>query len=317
MSLANLKVFNSFVYQTFLELIAQQIDLFNAASQGAIILKSAANLGDYADSTLYQRIPGLVRRRDAYGAGAVTAKDIAMLLATTVKIAAGTPPVNINPAWWAWIQRSPEEAGATLGKQLGEDTLADMLNTALKASVAAVSNVGATVVNDGTAGKASFLALNSTSALFGDRAQNIACWIMHSKVWHDMVATALTNTSILFTFGNVKVMQDGMGRPFIISDAPDLFDGTATYRTLGLVNAAMTVEQNGDYTENISTLNGNENIARTFQAEWSYNLGLKGYSWDKTNGGHSPTNAAIGTGTNWDQYATSIKDTLGVMLKSQ
>jgi hypothetical protein len=45
-------------------------------------------------------------------------------------------------------------------------------------------------------------------------------------------------------------------------------------------------------------------------------MGVKGYAWDKTNGGHAPNAAALATGSNWDQYVTNIKDTAGVMVKS-
>ena len=39
-------------------------------------------------------------------------------------------------------------------------------------------------------------------------------------------------------------------------------------------------------------------------------------AWDKANGSHSPTDAALFTSTNWDKYSTSIKDLAGVILKS-
>lgn len=319
MSLTNLQVFNQYAYSAMLELITQQINLFNAATKGGITLRSAANQGDYSDIALYQRISGLVRRRNAYGSGAVTHKALTMLLATSVKVAAGTPPVDIDPHWWQWIQRAPEEAGVVLGKQLAEDTLQDMLNTAIKAFVAATTTVGATVVYDGTAGTPTLNTLNAGARLFGDRAQDIACWLMHSKSMFDIFDVSLTNTAKLFDFGTVKVIHDGMGRPFVVSDAPDLAYTSSgqKYHIAGLVPGGVLVEQNNDYIENIQTNNGDENIGRTYQAQWSYNLGLKGYAWDKTNGGASPTNAAIATGTNWDKFATSIKDVSGILVNVQ
>lgn len=319
MSLANLKVFNQYAYTTFLELLAYNVNLFNAATRGALALRSASNQGDYSDATLYSRISGLVRRRNAYGTGAVSAVDLNMLQATSVKVAAGTPPVNIDPHFWSWIQRSPDEAGVVIGKQLAEDSLADQVSMSVKALVAALTNTGATVVSDGTAANLGLGALNTGAALFGDRAQDILCWVMHSKPWHDMIAAALTNTSQLFVFGTVKVMQDGLGRPFIVTDQPDLpyTSSGQKYHTLGLVSGATLVEQNPDYLENIETRNGDENITRTWQAQWTYNLALKGYAWDKSNGGHSPSTAALATGTNWDAYATSIKDLPGILVNSQ
>lgn len=316
MSLSTLKVFNDQVYTTALELLAQQIQLFNAATRGGLILNSAANMGDFSESTLYSRISGLIRRRSPYATGAVAEKELAMLLARSVKVGSGTPPVRLDSAWWKWIQRSPAEAGVTLGKQLGEDMLQDMVNTAIKAYVAAVSNVGATVVHDGTGANLSLGVMNTAAALFGDRSQAILCWLMHSKTWHNVIGAAIANSERLFSFGTINVVTDGLGRPLIVTDAPDLVytDSGTKYRTLGLTSGAAVVEQNNDYTENVENKNGDENIIRTFQAEWSYNLRLKGYAWDKDLGGAAPSNAALGTGTNWDKFATSVKDTAGILV---
>lgn len=319
MSLTTLQVFSQYLYTTRLELLSYNIDLFNAATKGALVLKSAENQGDFADSTFYSRIPNLVKRRNAYATGALTAKEITMLLATSVKIAAGTNPVNIDPHFWQWIQRNPEEAGVLIGTQLAQDQLADMVGSAIKAIVAATVAVGATVVFDGTAALMKLTALNSGAALFGDRAQNIGVWLTHSKPMFDLFGANLTNTEKLFLFGTVQVVNDGFGRPFIVTDSADLtYVATGTkYRTLGLVANAAVVEQNNDYIENVQTNNGQENIGRTFQAQWSYNLGLKGFQWDKTNGGKSPNDAAIALGTNWDKVATNIKDLPGVIVNTQ
>ncbi len=318
MSLTNLQVFNQYLYTAFQELLAQNIALFNDGTRGGLILTDAANQGDYSDTALYSRISGLVRRRDAYGTGSVSPVDINMLLATSVKVAAGTAPVNIDPHFWSWIQRAPTEAGVIIGRQLAEDSLADMVNTAIKAAVAALTNVGSAVVYDGTAGNLSLGALNTGASKFGDRAQELVAWLTHSKPMFDLFGSALTNANVLFSFGTVKIVQDGFGRPFIVTDAADLsYTSSGTkYHTLGLSRGAAVVEKNNDYIENIDTRNGNENIVRTFQAQWTYNLSLKGFQWDKTSGGHSPSNSALGTGTNWDQYATSNKDVAGVLVNT-
>lgn len=319
MSLTNLKVFNQYAYTTFQELLSYNIQLFNAATRGALVLRSGANQGDYSDEALYGRISGLVRRRDAYATGAVTAVDISMLQSTSVKVAAGTPPVNIDPHFWQWIQRSPDEAGALIGKQLAEETLADMLGVAVKANVAALTNVGATVTSDGTGAVLGLARLVTAAGLLGDRADQIAAWLVHSKPMFDIYGAALSNSAQLFVFGNIKVVEDGFGRPFIISDQPDLvYTSSGTkYHTLGLVAGSVMIEKNNDFVDNIETKNGDENITRTYQAQWSYNVGLKGFAWDKTNGGHSPTNSALATGTNWDKYATSVKDISGILVNSQ
>lgn len=49
------------------------------------------------------------------------------------------------------------------------------------------------------------------------------------------------------------------------------------------------------------------------QVDYTFGLSLKGYTWDESNGGKSPSDAALATGTNWDKVATSIKHTAGVL----
>jgi hypothetical protein len=323
MSLTNFQVFNMWTYRTINEMVAQQIDLFNAASNNTIILRAGSNTGDYTEETQWKFLSGLVRRRNAYGSGAVTPIDIQMLLDTMVKVAAGTPPVNIDPGMFEWINMNQEEGALMIAKQLAPQMMQDMLNTAVAALAAALRNVAA-VNNDvsGGSGGAELMTpanINTTMAKFGDRSAQIAAWVVHSKPMHDYFAQAITNAAQLYTYDTIAVVSDPFGKRFIMSDIPALVvAGSPTdYITLGLVQGAAVIERNSDYTQNIETKNGDENILRTFQAEWSYNLGIKGFAWDKTNGGKSPTTSALSTGTNWDQYATSIKDLAGVVLRTQ
>ena len=311
MALSDLQVFNEWAYSSMSETVAQQVELFNAASQGAIVLRTSANTGDFSDVAMWAKISGLVRRRDAYGSGVVAGTPLAQLLNTSVKVAAGTPPVNIDPGMLTWIQKNPEEAGVVFGEQLAGDTLQDMLNAAIAAYVAGIGAV-ADLNFDGTAGTATLSSLNSTAAKMGDRSQEIVAWVMHSKSLTDIYGQALTNTENLFNFGTVNVIQDGFGRPLIQTDSPNL-NVTTTYYQMGVVAGGVVVEQNNDFNQNVETSNGDENILSTLQAEWSYNLGIKGLTWDKANGGASPSDAALATGTNWDKTATSIKDCAGVL----
>lgn len=319
MALSDLAVFSETVYTTQTEILRQQIDRFNAASRGTITLRSAAHVGDYSDSAHWAKISGLVRRRNPYGAGAVAHKSLAHLVDTMVKVAAGTPPVDIPPGQFKWIQRNPEEGGVVIGRQLAVDTLADMLNTGILACAAALSGVAA-VFHDGSAGTATPATFNNGQAKFGDAAQDILCWVMHSKPLFDVYGAALQNQNGLFTFESVNVRQDGFGRTLIPTDSPALIDVVPNpdqYIMLGLTAGAITVEQNGDFTDNLDTTNGDENIGRSYQAEWSYELGVKGFTWDKPNGGKAPVDAAIAVSTNWDRFATSHKDLAGVIIKTQ
>ena len=52
------------------------------------------------------------------------------------------------------------------------------------------------------------------------------------------------------------------------------------------------------------------------KGEYAYNLSLKGFTWDVTNGGSNPTSAALSTGSNWDTATISHKDRAGVAINT-
>ena len=321
MALSDLAVYSEYAYASMTEVLRQRIDLFNAATGGAITLRSAAHQGDFSDVAFFAKISGLVRRRNSYGSGSVGEKKLAHLVDTMVKVAAGTPPVRLDPGQFKWIQQNPEVAGAALGQQLAVDTMADMLNVGLGASYAALSAQTAVVydatLNTSPENTLSFGNLNNGQAKFGDQASTISAWVMHSKPMFDLYGKNLSNAERLFNYGNINVMRDPFGKLLVMTDSQNLVITGApnNYAVLGLVPGAVIIDQNNDYTANEEAKNGDENIIRTFQAEWSYNVGVRGFAWDKTNGGKSPNDAALLTSTNWDKYATSHKDLAGVVVK--
>lgn len=321
MALSDLAVFSEYAYDAMTEVLRQQIDLFNGASQGTITLQAAAHQGDYSDRAFYAKVDGLIRRRDAYGSGPVAGKSLSHLIDTMVKIASGTPPVSLNPGQFRWIQRNPEEAGAALGQQLARDALADMLNTGVMIAYAAMSNDADEVAYDGTAAAMDPKNFVRASRKFGDNAGRILAWVSHSGPLFDMYESNMSNEAALFNYGSVIIQRDPFGRPFIISDSPSLVeaDGVAAdvdrYHTLGLVSDALVIHQNNDFDDNFEKKNGDENLLRTYQAEWSYNVGVRGYSWNKSSA--SPTDAALGSAANWERYATDTKDLAGVIIESR
>lgn len=320
MALSDLQIFSEKLYGSYLELLSYNLELFNSATQGGLVLSSGAMQGDFSTETLWTRIPNLVRRRNPYTpATALTKTKLGMAAMSKVKVAGGTNPVELDKYQFSWILKSPEEAAAKMSQQLAEDSMADMVGTAIKTFVAAVG-AQATNLHDGTAGVASLGGLVTAASKLGDRSDSINCWLMHSKSMFDIWGASLANASQLFNFGNIKVLTDGFGRPFVVSDNPALsyVSSGTKYRILGLTDGAVTVENNlADFNSAIVDGVGTENITRTFQAEWAWNLSLKGFTWDIANGGAAPSDAALATATNWDKVATSHKDLAGVLANFQ
>lgn len=313
----DLQVFNAQTRDVMTETIDQDIAKFNEASGGAIVLMNKPFEGDFSIEAAFQAIGGLVRRRDAYGSGTLTPKRLKEMLDVAVKVAAGTEPIEFEPGQYHWTLRNPELAAIKIGEQLAKARMADMLNAAIRCAVAAIGNNTA-MKHDASSAAPTFNALNAGAAKMGDRSGALRAWVLHSTTIHNLYDNALTNAERLFTYEGINVVRDPFGRVFVVTDAPDLADssgGSGTkYNTLGLVENAIIVNDSNDFNAVIQPVTGKENLGAVYQAEWSYGVALKGYAWDMANGGKSPTDVKLGTGTNWDKVATSNKDTAGVLV---
>ena len=324
MALSDLQVYSEYAYTTFTEVLQQQVELFNAATGGALLLSSAAHQGDFSQTAFFAKIAGgTVRRRNAYGSGPIAEKTLSQEEDVSVKIAAGTPPIRIDRGQFNWIQQNPEVAGVILGQQLAVDNMADMLNTGLGAAYSALASEADVITNvaaaPGAAGLVSWQNLNNAQAKFGDRSARIGVWLMHSTPMHSLYGQNLGNTERLFTYGTVNVLRDPFGKLLVMTDSPQLVTIGApnVYSVLGLTPGALVIGVNNDFDANEETKNGDENLVRTYQAEWSYNIGVKGFAWDKATGGKSPNDAALFTSANWNRIMTDKKDLAGVLLRAR
>lgn len=315
MALSNMKVFNEYLKRTTIETLAQDVEKFNASSAGAIRLTTQGIDGDFLQESFWAGLHGAQRRVDRYAAnGNQASTPLAQKQYDSVKIAGGFGPILWEPSQLSWIQKNPEEALEVISRNLSEAIMADQLNTAISALAGAIGNqAGATNDVSATAG-VTYVAINNAHALFGDASQRLVAQVMTGAMYHKLVGQNLANAERLFQFSGVQVV-DILGKAVIITDAPALYEaGTPNkQKVLSLADGAAVVMDGSDLITNIETSNGKERIETTMQADYTFGLGLKGYTWDTANGGKSPTNAELSTGTNWDLVANSIKASAGVL----
>lgn len=315
MALTDMKVFNEYLKLATIETLAQDVAKFNAASAGSIQLTTQSIDGDFLQESFWAGIHSAQRRVDRYASnGAQSATPLAQKQYDTVKIAGGFGPILWEPGQLSWIQKSPEEALEVISRNLSEAIMADQLNTAIAALVAAIANqAGATNDVSATAG-ITYSAINSAHAKFGDASARIVAQVMTGAMYHKLIGQNLANAEKLFTFSGVTIV-DILGKAVIVTDAPSLFTaGTPDkVKVLSLVNGAAVVSDGSDLITNIQTTNGKNRIETTMQADYTFGLGLKGYTWDAANGGKSPTDAELATGTNWDLVSNSVKASAGVI----
>lgn len=314
MAQSDMEIFNEFFMPAITEKLAQRIELFNSATNNTITLNGGMLIGDTAETSFY-KIVDAKRRIDRYNLGAdPTPVDLTQDKEVKVKVAGGFGPVAWNPSQLTWLRKPTGEAVDVVSTNAVEALMADQLNTIVAAAVAGIGNI-ATLTNDVSGGATlTQSSLNDTHALMGDASQNITSQIMSGAASHFLIGNALDNGADLFTAGNVRVI-DILGKTTIVSDIPALTTAGSpgTFQVLGLTTNALTVEGADDVIFNIETKNGGPVISTTWQSDYSFVAGIKGLSWSTTNGGLSPTDAELATGTNWPQVATSIKHVAGVL----
>jgi hypothetical protein len=306
--------FRDYGYNAFRNTLQQQVNIFNGATRNALGLSSMLFTGDGKDLAAFENLSSLVGNRDPSSTAAQTEHALAELLGGQVKVGWGMPNISYTDSSFDWTNRDPREAGTLFGNAVAEGAMAYMLNSALYSLVAAVD--AADVTYDGTAAVANLEALNLGAGKFGDRQGDIAVWIMHSKSQTDVYGQALANSNRLFNFGNIRVIEDGHGRPLVMTDSDALhFDnvGTENYHQLGLVAGAASVMEQGDRRFYQVTTLDEVNPKELLTATGSFGIGLKGYKWNTAVA--KPDDAAIALTANWPRITdVGLKDTAGVKV---
>lgn len=315
MALTNMQVFIDNARELVFEKLGQQIEKFNGASNNTIRLSSDGFSGDFFERSFYNSLISAKRRVDRYATNnAVSATALSQSKAQSVKVAGGFGPIIFEPSQMAWINSNPAEALNVISNSMTEAILADQLNTAVGALVGAISNQASAKNDVSATSGVTQIALNNTDALFGDSSSLLVARVMRGSTYHKLIGQNLTNANTLFDSGSVQVV-DILGKPVIVTDAPALYvAGTPNKElVLTLASGAITIGGTSDLITNIDTTNGKERIETTFQADYTFTMEMLGYSWDVTNGGKSPSDAEIATGSNWDLFVTDIKHSAGVI----
>jgi len=320
MALSDMKVFNEYLKNTTIETLAQDVEKFNAASAGAIRLTTQGIDGDFLQESFWAGLHGAQRRVDRYGSnGNQSATPLAQKQYDAVKVAGGFGPILWEPSQLAWIQKSPEEALEVISRNLSEAIVADQLNTVIAALVAAISNQAAAVNDVSATAGVTYAAINAAHAKFGDASARLVAQVMNGTTFHALIGQNLSNAQQLFRAGDVTIV-DILGKAVIVTDAPSLYTDAvvtpatpAKQRVLSLADGAGMVMDGSELVTNIETSNGKGRIETTFQADYAFGVALKGFTWDTTNGGKSPSDAELGTGSNWELVANSVKASAGVI----
>lgn len=327
---SDFKVYDEQFQGGFVETIMQNVDAFNEAAQGALVLRTRELLGHYEKEAFFDEIvAGAISRRDTTASGAITATKLTQDEFIGVKLNRRNGPyeVSIDSMRKSHGGGGPEASqrfSRVLGVQTAKAMPREMLDRALAAIEAKLDAVTA-LEEDDTAATITSNGLVDAISKVGDAYGDLAIFVMHSKPYFDLVKDQVTNA--IYRANGVQVMQGTpatFGKPVLVTDSASLKEtdgvssGVDAYSTLLLFqNAAVLDISEPPIAALEGPLTGNEQLYYRWQAEYAYNLKLRGCQWDTTSGGANPTNANVATATNWDTAVADNKLLPGAILKTR
>lgn len=307
-----LKIDNELVKTSMTEVLMQQVENFNAGTNGAIVLSSHYIMGDNQDYSKLAEIANLVGRRDISSSADATVKAINSTDQRSVVCYFSTGSIEFKKVDARRYGSDVSAFSMAIGEQIGVGFMNYMLNRGIYAVRAGIESAGATaVVGDGT-GTATYTLLNNGLAKFGDASSSIVAFVMNGKVYHDIMGDGIANVKTDSVAGGIinSGATGTLGRPAYVTDASGL-NMTAGSAILGLTKNALEIAETEAREIFSETVGGKENLVTRIQAESDVLVTVKGYTYGGTD---NPTDAVLGLSTNWSQSATDFKATAGVLI---
>lgn len=322
---SDFKVYHDYLYAGIWEGLSTFSDGFNEASNNTIRLVPQDRLGDYAYESFFKSISSVVSRRDTTSTSTLTPSAMTQDENISVKLNRRFGPVTHTIDAWKKVGQDPQEMSFKLGEMMSAEMRLEMLTTALIAVEAAIE--GQSAFNYDATGQSTktmtHTHLIKGMAKMGDFAGRLYTWVFHSKPYFDLMAQGVADN--VFNVAGIIINEGVNGtfnKPQVVVDAAALTDAngslTDTYNSLCLTENAVVIEESEEPpTVAFELVTGKENLVYEFQAEWAYNVSVRGMKWDVSNGGANPTAATLGTTTNWDLAVTSAKNGPGVRIVTQ
>lgn len=316
-------IYPELVHGGMVETLVQNTDAFNAASLNTIRLVTQRRRGDFHQESFFKNVSSLINRRDVNVSPAnpaVTSSPVPISENISVKLNRRVGPVDQTYDSFRKLGDSAdlEVLSFLLGEQIAKAMQVEMLDSGLRSIVASIIANATLIESSGTT--LSTAKLVSGLALFGDAANRVSMWVMHSKPFYELIQSQITaNIDGISNFNIAQASPVTLNRPVLVTDSAALIDTSVspqTYITLGLVDSAVVMEDSEEELMYTDVITGKENIVARLQGEYAYNVGCKGSAWDVTNGGVNPNDAALGTSTNWDIIMDDVKDLGGFAIRS-
>lgn len=290
----------------YLERLQDNLDIFNKASNGAIILKDELIAGDFKKDAFY-KVGGAIEHRNVNSDGKITGKKIAMGEQVGVKVPFKYGPYEATEEAFKRRGANTEEFSVLVGQDYADALIAGYWKYATAALHGAIGGNSDMLVNAQLAQHGKKV-LTKGMRTFGDKFGRLSLWVMDSASYFDIVddaiATKLYQEADTVIYGG---LPGTMGIPVLVTDQ-------AKKDTIyGLQAGAITITNSQVPAFRAYQINDQENLGIGVRAEGVFNLNVLGYSY-KTTAGANPNLETLGATANWEKWASSNKNTAGVIL---
>lgn len=322
-----LEIFANTLRTTTRQMVTQDINAFNAASNGAMVLTTGNTLDDVITEIGFGMIAGLDSDRNQYAPIGQPAaiKVITELMSNRVNSAGRIGPAAISSGLLEKIHRNQAEVAADIAAQASQVILQKYVNAGIAAAYGAIS------AQTGGAGKVnavytqiapvapalpedSYLPtmrdFERAATLFGDARSQIRAWFVTGSQFGQMLSDSnMQNYERLWEIGNVQMYRDASGRVIVVTDAPALITNNGV---LGLSTNGVVVES-GPVSALSWTEGLNENIEYYWRQDYTYGIGIKGYMVtdafaNSIRGKKTATLEQLTTAANWQLASPGTTD---------
>lgn len=299
-------IYNELLHTQIMEGLVQKIDVLNQSSNNTILMGSEAFMGDYRQESFFDRITDIIERRDITSDAATTDKRMATKEDVDVVIDFKSRVFETYENFRR-TGRSMDTFTTLVANQFVEEFIKRHVNLSVGAAVAAAVNSSTMFHSALNTSTTDFTHLLKGQELFDDKYDEVAAYVMNVNAWFDLRRNITSNYKF-DTVGGVQIAQgmtETMGKPVVVTNIPALsWDsdgmGDIKNRIVALRPGAIQITERDGRVTRVDEVTDQENIGVRWATDGSCRIGLLGYAWDIANGGSTPTDAVLQTGTNWD-----------------
>ena len=322
--------YNEQYYGGFMNRVQTKLDVFNASSGGTINLSTMLHKGSHSEESFFtDNIT--VQHRDPNDVTEMTPDSIGSDDTSKVKI---YKSIFVEQAIQSFRGQQLDLGllAFMVGQKSGDLILKKWRESAVSCAAGAfdiagfASGVDQLVLDKSQEAGDGVLSVNTmieAMPLFGDATDRIRMVVMHSDVYWPLVGKSATDLATPATadFAVRGGLPATLGLPILVvnSDALVIPNGNLAgtgnaYRTLCLVEGALSVEESEMPFTATDVDIKRANTTQQFKSEIAYSIALKGMKFSLAV--ENPEDAALATAANWTKKYASKYDLMGIEIRS-